>query len=177
MNDLGVVRPIPVLTLWEPWLTLMILGFKPTETRHWHTKVRGPVALHAAQKKVRDVDPELAALCDFAIGPKWRDKDAMPLGCVRGVGQLTGCFSAHHLVEGRPPLLAPVSDCDHISGNYERGRFGFRFETVRPLADPLPLKSRQTPFWSWVPPADLEARLLPAVDQVEASRRWEARHG
>lgn len=177
MSPLTVEGRLPVLTLWEPWLTLMILGFKATETRHWYTKVRGPVALHAARKIVRDVDPELGALCDFAIGPDWRAKDAIPLGCIRGVGFLGTCLSTRLLSGGWAPLLTPVADCDRIAGNYDEGRWGFSFNHVRPLRDPLPLKSRQTPFWSWVAPTDLEARLMPAVDQVEASRRWEARHG
>ena len=42
----GVVR---ILTLWEPWATLMAIGAKRIETRSWATRYRGPLAIHAAR--------------------------------------------------------------------------------------------------------------------------------
>lgn len=174
MTDLfGLVQPLPVLSLWEPWASLIVAGFKRHETRHWSTKVRGRIAIHATQRVDRDGAPD--ELCDFALGDGWAK--TRPTGCVVAVANLTGCFAADHLAEGRPPLLQPIQDCDFLSGNYDDGRFGFRLDEVRPLRDPLPLKSRQTPFWAWTPPADLETRLLPPVDHFAASGRWEARRG
>lgn len=38
---------IPVLTLHQPWATLIALGAKTVETRGWPTKYRGPIAIHA----------------------------------------------------------------------------------------------------------------------------------
>lgn len=177
MSDLfasagAVPLSLPVLSLWEPWASLIAAGFKLHETRHWPTKVRGRVAIHATQKVERDVEPELDALCVFALGADWRR--TRPAGCVLAVADLTGCYRADHLAEGRPPLLAAVRECDILSGNYADGRFGFRLETVRPLRDPLPLKSRQTPFWMWRAPDDLERRLGAAVDQAAAADRWDA---
>lgn len=164
-------RPLPVLTLWEPWGSLIPAGFKRHETRHWATKVRGLVAIHSAQRCERDVGPDLDALCRFAFGDDWAR--TRPSGCVIAIANLTACVPTDLLVEGRPPLLLPVQECDFLAGNYEDGRFGFRLEDVRALKDPLPLKSRQTPFWQWVPPEDLAARLLPPVDHFDAARRWE----
>lgn len=169
--------PIPVLTLWEPWGSLIAAGLKRHETRHWPTNRRGPVAIHAAKKVVLDVDPELDALCTWAFGGGWRR--TRPLGCVLAIADLTDCVSAYMLT-----LDACLSDppkdhlrpCDELAGDYSDGRFGFQLDNVRPLICPLPLKSRQTPFWPWTPPADLSDRLLPAVDHFAASDRWEARH-
>ena len=169
-----ILRTVPVLTLWEPWASLIVAGFKRHETRHWSTKVRGRVAIHAAKRVVLDVAPELDELCNFALGAGWRR--TRPLGCVLAVANLKGCFAADHLAEGRPPLLSAVQDCDHLAGNFDDGRFGFCLDDVRPLICPLPLTSRQTPLWSWRPPADLDKRLLPAVDHFAAARRWEVRH-
>lgn len=169
-----LLNTLPVLTLWEPWASLIVAGFKRHETRHWSTKVRGPVAIHAAKKLVSDVDPRLAALCDFALGEGWRRN--RPLGCVVAVANLKGCFASDHLAEGRPPLLPAIQDSDFLAGDFSDGRFGFALDNVRPLICPLPLKSRQSPFWAWRAPADLEARLLPVVDHFAAARRWEARH-
>lgn len=169
----GVAAPIPILSLWEPWASLIVAGFKRHETRHWPTKVRGRIAIHATQR-VERVDGQLAELCEFAFDAGWQK--TRPAGCVVAIANLTGCYAADHLAEGRPPLLPPIFECDYLAGNYADGRFGFRLEDVRALAQPLPLKSRQTPFWLWTPPADLEARLLPPVDHFAAARRWEDRH-
>jgi activating signal cointegrator 1 len=43
---------IPVLTLWQPWASLISLGVKSIETRSWSTQYRGPLAIHAAAKVV-----------------------------------------------------------------------------------------------------------------------------
>ena len=37
-----------VLTLWQPWATLVAIGAKRIETRSWRTNHRGPLAIHAA---------------------------------------------------------------------------------------------------------------------------------
>lgn len=42
---------IPVLSLWQPWATLVALGVKSIETRSWSTKYRGPIAIHAAARR------------------------------------------------------------------------------------------------------------------------------
>lgn len=39
-----------VLTLIQPWATLVILGEKQIETRSWSTNIRGTIAIHAGKK-------------------------------------------------------------------------------------------------------------------------------
>lgn len=39
-----------VLTLHQPWASLVALGVKSIETRSWPTQYRGPLAIHAAAK-------------------------------------------------------------------------------------------------------------------------------
>lgn len=165
---------IPILSYWEPWLSLHIAGFKLHETRNRPTRVRGLVAHHSAKKLVTDLHPKVAELCDFALGPNWREPGVLPLGCVRSVGELTACHPTDFLAEGRPPLLPAIQECDWLAGDYSDGRWGWRMDRVRALADPLPLIGGRG-WFRWMPPADLAARLLPPADHAEASRRWEAR--
>lgn len=167
-------RPIPTLSLWEPWGSLLLAGYKWHETRHWATKVRGRIALHAAKKLVNDVDPELDALCSFAFGGDWRERLKPTLGCILGVADLVACYHSLALTDPRAHVLIdPPPVCDLIAGNFEPGRFGFRLTGVRMLAEPLPTKGRQG-FFHWSPPADLEDRLLKPVDQAGAAKRWDA---
>lgn len=37
-----------VITIWQPWASLIVLGHKKIETRGWATKYRGPLLIHAA---------------------------------------------------------------------------------------------------------------------------------
>lgn len=41
-----------IITLWQPWATLIALGIKKFETRSWSTRYRGKLAIHAAKRKV-----------------------------------------------------------------------------------------------------------------------------
>jgi hypothetical protein len=45
-----------VLSLWQPWASLVALGVKTIETRSWSTKYRGPLAIHAAARKPTKAD-------------------------------------------------------------------------------------------------------------------------
>lgn len=40
-------QAIPVLSLWQPWASLMALGIKSIETRSWSTSYRGRLAIAA----------------------------------------------------------------------------------------------------------------------------------
>lgn len=171
----GFAGPIPILSYWEPWLSLHIAGFKRHETRNRLTRVRGLIAQHSAKKLITDVSDELAELCDFALGADWREPGVLPLGCVRSVSDLTGCFPTDFLAEGRPPLLPAIQECDLLAGDYDDGRFGWCMDATRALKDPLPLLGGRG-WFRWMPPPDLEARLLPAVDHFAAAKRWDARH-
>jgi hypothetical protein len=159
-----VVRPLPCLSLWEPWASLLLAGYKHHETRHWPTKVRGRIALHAAKKV--DVAGAPHELCEFAFGPGWAK--TRPVGCVVGVAELTACRRTEVFYDPRARALidTPFAS-DELAGNFAPGRFAFRM-----LAEPLPTTGRQG-FFRWAPPADLAARLLPPVDQIGAAKRWD----
>ena len=39
------------ISIHQPWANYVVLGLKQYETRSWHTKIRGRVAIHAAKIK------------------------------------------------------------------------------------------------------------------------------
>lgn len=41
---------VPVLSLWQPWATLIALGVKTIETRSWLLNYRGFIAVHSARR-------------------------------------------------------------------------------------------------------------------------------
>lgn len=161
--DLFGQRITLCLSLWQPWASLMALGFKRHETRHWWTAVRGQVATHAAKHIETDIEPELEELCRFAFGDDWRV--TLPRGAVVSVGQQTGCYPTGELLKGG------LDACDALSGNFMPGRFALRHEHERPLLQPIPLTGRQG-FFRWSPPEDLEERLGPEIDHDAKAVEW-----
>lgn len=40
-----------VISIMQPWATLIVLGHKKIETRSWNTKYRGEILIHASAGK------------------------------------------------------------------------------------------------------------------------------
>lgn len=103
----------------------MALGLKRVETRHWSTKYRGPIVIHAAKRWTRD-ERELAAehgLID------------LPLGAIVATAQLIDVLP----IERVSPT---VSSQELAWGNYAPGRFGWLFDAVTPI-QPVPFRGGQ----------------------------------
>jgi activating signal cointegrator 1 len=60
--------------LWQPWASLVALGVKTIETRHWTTSYRGPLAI-PANNKVASLDE-----ADDAWNGIWHNVDGWTLG-------------------------------------------------------------------------------------------------
>lgn len=129
------------LSLWQPWATLVASGYKRFETRHWTTRHRGPIAIHASKRRNLGEESELLQTLRTQFGirdlPLARD---LPRGKVVAVAELTGChLMTSRLIEDQEPLELQV-------GGWVLGRFGWRLSDVRPLAAPLPWRGRQGLF-------------------------------
>lgn len=136
------------LSLWQPWASLVALGSKKIETRSWATSHRGPIAIHAAKKWNR----ELVDMClyePFASelgklrpneGGMFYLQDALPkilpFGCIVAVADLVDCFR----IDGPPD-----DALERLFGDYRPGRFGWRLDNVRPIAN-VPCVGRQGLF-------------------------------
>jgi activating signal cointegrator 1 len=132
-------KPIPALTLWQPWATLIAIGVKSFETRSWETAYRGPIAIHAGKNRrglaLCRGEPEIEqALADagYLLTASPRDIDrgwrAVPLGSIVAVAELSACWPTDRVVsEGRHDAY----------GDYSPGRWAWRLRRVCPLAEPV----------------------------------------
>src|SRR5581483_12167599 len=77
-----------VLTLTQPWATLVAIGAKQIETRSWPTKYRGPLLIHAGAglgpggkeayvERCTASEPIYKALNDAGLVPFTWDPDAL----------------------------------------------------------------------------------------------------
>lgn len=132
------------ISLWQPWATLMAIGAKKNETRHWPTYWRGPLVLHAAKR----FGPDERDICDdvpfrevLASAGILRPSD-LPLGALVGVVRVVYCtktetFGADLFEHGR------LSAQEHAFGNYGPGRWAWITEGAKRFAVPIPWKGKQ----------------------------------
>ena len=131
------------LSLTQPWATLVAVGAKTLETRSWGTDYRGPLAIHASKRWIKEDralvydEPFNTALWKYGF-------DNQPLGVVLAIVDLVYCYPIVG-VAGIPP------EPELSFGNYEFGRYVWRLENVRRLAVPIPAKG-SLGLWEWTPP-------------------------
>jgi hypothetical protein len=86
------------ITVRQPWAHAIVQGWKPIENRSWPTKVRGTIAIHAAQKS------DEKAFFDFVRAKVLEESVALdpasalnlPRSAVIGVVDIVGCVSTSH---------------------------------------------------------------------------------
>lgn len=152
-----------ILTLYEPWATLMAMGLKRIETRGFQVRYRGHLAIHASKgglgkaaletqcfdsqfyRALREFPPFSDEISRSARRKGWI-ADIFPHGCVVGVVWLENCLPTVSDVlrpgvfEGYPDLDTPQ---ERAFGNYEEGRYGWVTKDARMLSEPLPFRGSQ----------------------------------
>jgi hypothetical protein len=107
---------LKILSLREPWLSLILAGFKRVENRRWRTSYRGPLLLHAARAFDTDVPREMIARLIGRPYAEWEAATPFRTGGIVGMAQLVDC-------------VRESPDPWHI-----KGQWGFILEDVRRLA-------------------------------------------
>lgn len=127
-----------VLTLTQPWATLVAIGAKKIETRAWKTSHRGPLAIHAAS----GFPAWAAGLCDeepfssLLRSAGCTSASQLPRGVIVAVCDLVGCEPTEN-IRLRPGFSMTY---EYAFGDYREGRWGWRLENVRRLPVPLPAR-------------------------------------
>lgn len=152
-----------IISLWEPWASLVALGWKMIETRSWSTGYRGDVAIHAAKNRtaIRDGTPnrllEESGLLARGIAGAFAEDHPWPLGKIVAVVRIADCAPT----TSKHDRLISMPFHEMKFGNYGEGRFAFMLENLRPVK---PLACTGQRGLRDLPP-EIEARLeyLPMV--------------
>lgn len=141
-------EPLRVLTVWQPWASLIAIGAKRIETRGWSTRQRGLLAIAAAAKPLPaaatlgGTDRISLALARGGI----RAVHDLPLGKIVAVCDLTDVLQVPENVEARIPHAFTsrfeASD-ERYFGDFTPGRFGWFLRDVHRLAEPVPARGKQ----------------------------------
>lgn len=131
------------ISLWEPWASLVVLGLKKIETRHWDTPYRGPLLIHAAQRK------NIAELVQLFQMDSFRDAfaskgingvndfiDQNTFGKLLGVVDLNGTKRTDF-------INVEQLGIEHDFGNYAAGRFGWFLDNPVKFDTAIPYRGSQ----------------------------------
>lgn len=120
-----------VLTLREPWASLIAYGPKRVETRSWGSRYRGTLYIHAGAAKADWRDPRIQQLAALLPGRE------PAYGMVLCRCTLVDC------VRMNEAFLAGLTDpVERMCGEYAPGRFAWLLADVAPLSRPFPAKGR-----------------------------------
>lgn len=150
------------ISLWQPWASLWLTDRKVHETRHWDTKFRGLLLVHAARTREGlgshecAYEVERAKLCGM-----------LPLGYFIGVVNLIGTG----MIGAGVGKIQPRHDADLACGNWAAGRYAWERRDICKFEFPIAARGRQG-FWN-VDDAEL-IRLLDVGDALKLCRLRDA---
>lgn len=136
-----------VISLLQPWASLVVLGHKRIETRSWNTKHRGKIWIHASAGKqgLKLIDSEMWDLFNH-LG---FNVDTLPYGAIIGQANLTWTQRTEVLkerLEERANIL--IEHLMHSGkqelkfGDYSPNRYGWMLDDASQLSKPIPAKGK-----------------------------------
>ena len=129
-----------VLSLKEPWASLIAAGVKSIETRSWQTSYRGELAIHASLAKINTADPQMERLLSLL------PERALHQGMVVCRCVLKDCVP----MDAAFLQWIDTQPVEKLCGEYAPGRFAWILEQVEPLDTPQPSKGHLG-LWEWQP--------------------------
>jgi hypothetical protein len=132
-----MTETLKAISMWQPWGSLWLSPAKRHETRHWQTRHRGRLLVHAAKKFIKDVDPDLRDILDDEFGGHWAmdltdDPILRPTASAtcgaRMIGSRSG-YAEHPRALRRSS--APVADAVHRAADQLAGHAGDLIEWAR----------------------------------------------
>ncbi len=125
------------LCLWQPWASLIPLGFKLIETRSWQTKHRGDLLICSALKHSKEQEDWFYA----NIHPLTKNLHykELPFGAAVAIVDLFDCVCMdQEMITRQRPL-------EKLVGNWQVGRYAWHLRNIRPIT-PFRVTGKQSLF-------------------------------
>ncbi len=120
-----------VLSLTEPYATLIRMGIKTIETRSWKTNYRGELYIHASSTKMKKEYRENLELMNLV------SKEELNYGNIIVKCQLTDCIK---MDDDYVDKIKKEDRNNFITGIYEKGRYAWILEDIEVLEHPIKAK-------------------------------------
>jgi len=123
-----------VLSLLQPWATLVVIGAKTIETRSWSTRHRGPLLIHASQGKAGEI---------FAEDPLFKKYipqfNALPFGKIVGSAQLDKILRTEDF-DLTDAAMNHFTLEEKAFGDYTSGRYGWLLADAVKFMEQVPAR-------------------------------------
>jgi len=129
-----------VLSLLQPWASLVKEEVKHIETRSWKTKYRGELYIHASMRKVTKKDDRVNTLVDLL-----EDKE-FTYGHIIAKCNLVDCI----YMDDEYVANIEEDKIESICGIYSLGRYAWILENIEMLETPIQAKG-QLSIWNYIP--------------------------
>lgn len=129
---------VRVLTLWQPWATLCVLGWKNFETRSWSTPFRGTLLIHAAKRLAKREE-----LADIACKSDGQFSGILDMdfsyGAIVGAVKLVNVYKmSQNVVFDKFNIdISTVSISEQAVGIWSPGRFAWELTNSVNFANPI----------------------------------------
>ena len=123
-----------VITIKQPWATLIVEGYKRFEFRSWKTNYRGDILIHAG----KGIDKEAMER------PKKYLPDEIPIGKIIGKATLTDCVP---MSKDFADMLSKENNDIYTTHSFSRN-YGFKLENVEKLDNPIEIRG-QLGLWNY----------------------------
>lgn len=136
-----------VISLWQPYASLIAWGLKTIETRSWHPGNRlhagDTLLIHAAKRKPQAYEKRLfksPLLAGTFAEQGIESLDDLPYGAI---------VCATRFIEALPSeaLVGTIGGLERLLGNYQPDRWGWRLELLKVAETPILLKGQQGVFY------------------------------
>lgn len=137
-----------VISVMQPWATLIALGEKRFETRSWATKYRGELAIHASKKI--DKDACRNSWFEFVLEKHGFTGKNLPMGVILAKCFLANCYEVTSDDEHGAFLdygSYVIKGNEYEFGDFSLGRFAWGLMDVEPIK-PIPAKG-QLGIWNY----------------------------
>ncbi len=124
------------ISLEQPFASLVSIGAKTIETRHWSTNYRGPLAIHSANTFNQVVDSYSRSILSSA----GLDCEQLPLGKIIATARLVSCKK---IISSEIPCYPQLAFSDFTPGWY-----ALELADIKPLVIPIPAKGHAQ-LWEW----------------------------
>ena len=129
-----------VLSVIEPWATLIKEKQKFIETRSWKTSYRGELYIHASSKKIKTNDSHINELL------KLIPNIPMGYGNIICKCKLVDCIYMDQEFINR----IKENKREYLCGEYSLGRYAWILEDIEPLTSPVYVKGHLN-IWNYEP--------------------------
>lgn len=144
-----------VLTIRQPWASLIALGEKKIETRSWRTNYRGELLIHAGKSVDHDTC-KIHPFTDVLVNHGIIFKQDMPTGLIIAKVNLIDCIQVKDEVADASLKVnkAILENGKIIAGNelefgdFTPNRYAWILDDIEPLNEPVPAKG-QLSLWEY----------------------------